>query len=283
MTAMDNRFQIKPTAEEEWVAKRALQEFDFFVDTLKNNGIEVTVLQDTKEPFTPDSIFPNNWISFHEGSCAYIYPMYAPNRRLEKKPAFLKEIKQVFSIEIMRDWSRYEEDGIFLEGTGSMIFDRKHRIAYACLSERTNETLFRKWCETEGYSPCSFQAFDQKGAVIYHTNVMMSIADQYAVVCMESIMNISQRTMLLNHLEFTHKQLIETSFGQMNEFACNVLQLQNKEGEPILVMSSRAFNNFNKEQISQLEKFNKIIHAPLETIETAGGGGARCMMAEVFE
>lgn len=280
-TAIDNRFQHYPL-DPKTIAQNALEEFDRFATLLEKEGLDLTILQDTAYPATPDSIFPNNWISFHEESCIYFYPLKSPNRRKERKPALLHQIHQRFPSETIRDWTKFEEDGLFLEGTGSMVLDRTERIAYACLSERTDETLFRKWCLEESYYPFSFQAQDPEGHLIYHTNVMMSIAEEYAVVCLECIQNVQKRALLIDQLHFTNKELVEISFQQVQQFAGNVLQVRGITGEKFLIMSTQAYQSFTPAQIKQLEVYNRIVHSPLHTIETYGGGGARCMLAEIF-
>lgn len=278
-TAVNNSFQ-KDTGTD--VQQKALEEFDDFVDLLRQNGIDVQVVEDTAEPFTPDSIFPNNWISFHEDGRIILYPMFAPNRRKERKTSVLEAIKSTFIVSDIVDLSGYEADHIFLEGTGSMVLDRENRIAYACLSPRTDEKLLNEFCRLTGYSPVTFRAADSEGAAIYHTNVMMCVARTFSVVCLACVTNAEEREKLVTALQNTHKEIIDISPEQMNHFAGNMLQVADVAGDPLLAMSTQAYRSLTAAQILQLEKHNRIIYSSLNTIETAGGGSARCMMAEVF-
>ncbi len=279
-TAVNNSFQVQ--ANDQAVQEKAAAEFDQFIDVLSVNGIDVTVVQDSPDPHTPDSIFPNNWISFHSNGQVCLYPMFAVNRRKERKQQVLDRILEKFNISATVDLSGYEDKELFLEGTGSMVLDRDHAIAYACLSPRTSPVVLNAWCMRFGYRAVSFTATDEKGKAIYHTNVMMCIADQYAVICLDSIADIAERNRVINALEETGKQVIPISFEQMNRFAGNMLQVHNKAGQQFLVMSSQAYHSLTKAQIQQLEEFNPILHSDISTIETNGGGSARCMMAEVF-
>ena len=279
-TAVNNKFQVAGNAEA--AQAKALEEFDAFVDKLRNNYIDVTVVDDTPEPHTPDSIFPNNWISFHENGTIVLYPMYAENRRAERKQHVLDAINQKFKVSNTIDFISYELKNIFLEGTGSMVLDRENKIAYACISPRTDRKVLEDFCSKMDYTSCIFTATDMDDAEIYHTNVMMCIADKFVVICLDSIKNLKERRYVIDTIEKTGKAIIDISIEQMNRFAGNMLQLQNKNGEKILVMSSQAFASLTYEQISELEKFNRIVYADLNSIETNGGGSARCMIAEVF-
>ena len=278
-TAINNAFQVNTN---ENVQQRALQEFNDLVKLLRDHKIEVTVIPDTAEPFTPDSIFPNNWISFHEDGSVFLYPMFAANRRAERNPAILEMLKQQFIVSAVTDLSKYEEQHLFLEGTGSMVLDRDNRIAYACISSRTDTGLLNEFCRMANYSAISFFAKDLYGVDVYHTNVMMCIAGRFAVVCLDSIKDDAERKAVVRSLTATHKEIIDISIPQMNCFAGNMLQLKNSDNESLLVMSSQAYRSLTEEQLGRLEKYNRIIHAPLDTIESAGGGSARCMMAEIF-
>lgn len=280
-TAADNRFQQQPMPEER-VAEQALQEFDTFVHHLRSEGLEVLVLQDDDQPPTPDSLFPNNWISFHENGKAWLYPMFAPSRRAERKTIFLTQLRAMLGLEIIEDFSSYEKASQFLEGTGSMVLDRVNRVAYACISERTHEPLFRQWCILENYQPVCFRAADESGKAIYHTNVMMSVAMEYAIVCLESIIDEEERVFVEQQLKNTGKEIISIDFTQLRHFAANVLQVSSNKKEPLLVMSEQAYQSFSKTQLAKIEHYNRIVKSPLYTIERIGGGGTRCMMAEVF-
>ncbi len=278
-TAVNNTFQKNPGGD---VQQKALQEFADFVALLRKNKVDVTVIEDSLFPATPDSIFPNNWISFHDGGRIFLYPMFAVNRRLERKAAVLDAVKQKFSVVEIVDLTGSEKEDLFLEGTGSMVLDRENKIVYACLSPRTNEKILDEFCKTTGYHPVTFRATDSTGVVIYHTNVMMCIAGSYAVVCLDSIADKTEKNILYTQLLLTTKDIIDISLNQLNQFAGNMLQVKNAEGELLLVMSTQAFESLNDVQVEVLQKHNRIIHSPLNTIETAGGGSARCMMAEVF-
>lgn len=279
-TAVNNAFQV--AGNEEQAQQKALEEFENLVKTLRSKDISVLVLDDTPFPYTPDSIFPNNWISFHSNHTICLYPMFANNRRMERKPAILKQLKEHFNIEHTINLTAYEEQSMFLEGTGSLVLDRDNKIAYACLSERTHIEMVDAFCRQMKYLPVMFNATDQKGNPIYHTNVMMCIADKYAVICLDSIKEASQKKNVKDTLKFSGKEIIPISHEQMNHFAGNMLQVKNKKGKKFLVMSSQAYHSLTTKQKAQLIIFNEIIHSPLDTIETNGGGSARCMIAEVF-
>ncbi len=278
-TAVNNSFQKKIDGD---IQQKALQEFSVFVNVLRLNKIDVTVVKDSSHPVTPDSLFPNNWISFHEDGRIFLYPMFAVNRRKERKAAVLDAIKNGFSVSEITDLSSSEIKGQFLEGTGSMVLDRMNKIAYACLSPRTNENLLNSFCDAIHYSPVSFKATDITGMEIYHTNVMMCIAEKYAVICLASISNDEERKNVIASLQKNNKEIIDISLDQLNSFAGNMLQVKNVDDELLLVMSTQAFNSLTPAQINALQKHNRIIYSPLNNIETAGGGSARCMLAEVF-
>ena len=285
-TAANNYFQQKGNASDADIQHHALAEFNRMVNQLRAKGIEVLVVKDTPEPHTPDSIFPNNWISFHEGGQVILYPMFAPNRRSERRDDILQILEgHGLVINNLSDFSFWEKQNLFLEGTGSMIFDRVHQIAYAALSDRTDKSVFLQFCETFGFTPVYFSARQTVAGnrlPIYHTNVMLSVADGYAVVCTDSIDNIDERQTLIESLEKSGKEIIFISEEQMHAFAGNMLQLQNKEGEKYLVMSQAAFDSLTEQQIKRLELYNELIVIPIPTIEKTGGGSVRCMMDEIF-
>lgn len=269
----------------ERIAKQAQQEFDAFVLLLRSEGIKVTVHQDNPEPDTPDALFPNNWVSFHDQHRAILYPMYAKNRRKERTPAIFETLKNDgVEIFVEKDYSNYENKAQFLEGTGSMVLDRVHKKAYAALSERTDRALFFRFCLDMGYDPIYFnanQTVEGKRLPIYHTNVMMSVGTTFALVGLTSIDILEQRELLTAQLLESGKEIIPLSEGQLSQFAGNMLLLQGAKS-PLLVMSSTAYRSLTPQQLSTLEQHAKIIHSPLDTIERGGGGSARCMMAEVF-
>jgi hypothetical protein len=278
-TAVNNAFQ---SANDTNAQEEALKEFNDFASLLEQNGIDVTVIDDTKKPHTPDSIFPNNWISFHDDGRIVLYPMYASNRRLERKPHVIDQLKTKFEIKSQVDLSSYENKNIFLEGTGSMVLDRENKIAYACLSQRTDLNVLKDFCAKLGYTPVSFIAADSKGYPIYHTNVMMCVADQFVVICLDSIKDNQERIEVVAVIEKTGKEIIDITLDQMNHFAGNMLQVENDKGEKFLVMSSQAYHSLGQDQFLKIERYNSILHSSLDTIERNGGGSARCMMAEVF-
>ncbi|UTD16669.1 amidinotransferase [Tenacibaculum mesophilum] len=265
---------------------KAQEEFDAFVEKLRAVGVSVVVTEDIKEPNTPDALFPNNWISFHENGDVAIYPMFAENRRLERREDVLEKLEEKgFVIENVVDYSEAEEEGIFLEGTGSMILDRYNRKAYCALSPRADEELFIEFCEDFEYTPVIFtanQTVKGRREAIYHTNVMMCVAESFSVVCLDSIDDKKEKKNLLKHLKSDGKEVIAISEQQVTQFAGNMLQVKGVNDERYLVMSSSAFKSLNPNQIKAIEKHCKILHSSLETIETCGGGSARCMMAEVF-
>ncbi len=279
-TAVNNAFQV--AGYDDAAHEKAAREFDRFVEALRSNGVQVTVVEDTPQPHTPDSVFPNNWISFHHDGTVILYPMFAENRRQERKPHVLEQLAGKFAITHTIDLTRYEREQRFLEGTGSMVLDRDHRIAYACLSPRTSKEVLEAFCQTMNYRPVIFTATDSKGRPIYHTNVMMCVADRYVVICLDSIAAKNERENVIAVIKETGKDVVPITMEQMNRFAGNMLQVHNQQGEKLLVMSSQAYGALTPEQVRQLESYNRIVHAPLDTIETNGGGSARCMMAEVF-
>lgn len=285
-TAVNNYFQTKPE-DDSTAQEKALKEFRGMVAKLREHGVNVIVLQDTPDPHTPDSIFPNNWISFHENKMIALYPMFAKNRRVERREddvlALLEE--KGFVAEEIMDYSSAEEDNVFLEGTGSIILDRVNKIAYACVSPRTDEELFYEFCEDFEYEPVLFEAnhtVNNERKQIYHTNVMMCVGDVYAVIALSTIDDKTEKEFVINKLTSSGKEIIDITEEQMHQFAGNMLQVGGIGNSKYLVMSENAYNSLTQEQIDQIEKFNPIIKVDINTIETLGGGSARCMMAEVF-
>jgi hypothetical protein len=253
---------------------------------LRKAGIEVVIIQDDKLLDTPDSIFPNNWVSFHSNGDVAIYPMFAENRRKERRDeVFIKLEEEGFIIKNIIDYTSAEDEGLFLEATGSLILDRVNNKAYCALSPRANEELLIEFCEDFEYTPVIFtanQTVDKERLPIYHTNVMMCVGEDFTVICLDSIDDKKERKNVVDHLKKDGKEIIAITEEQVNNFAGNMLELKNKNGESLLVMSQSAFNSLTKEQINRLEKYSKILYSSLDTIETCGGGSARCMMAEVF-
>ncbi len=283
-TAKNNYFQIEQKGAD--IQSKALAEFKIFVEKLRSKGINVITVKDTIDPHTPDSIFPNNWVSFHKDGKVVLYPMFASNRRVERREDIIETIKnQGFEVDEIDDWSLPEIQGHFLEGTGSMIFDHDNKIAYGSVSLRLNENLFRQFCEKYGFTPVVFHSFQTVGKErlpIYHTNVMMCVADQFVVICLDCIDNETERNNVVETIQNSGKEIIEISEAQMQQFAGNMLQVQNKKGEKFLVMSQTAYQSLHQDQVSAIEKYCEIIYSDLNTIEVNGGGSARCMLAEVF-
>ena len=283
-TAENNYFQVEQKDSD--IQQKALSEFNNFVEKLRSKGINVITIKDTLEPHSPDSIFPNNWVSFHKDGKVVLYPMFAPNRRVERREDILETIKnQGFEIAEVDDFSHFENDDKFLEGTGSMIFDHDHKIAYGSVSLRLDEELFRKFCAKFGFTPVVFHSFQNVGdqrLPIYHTNVMMCVADQFVVICLDCIDDEMEREKVQEMVKSSEKEVIEISEDQMQQFAGNMLQVHNSEGKKFLVMSKTAYKSLTPEQIQNIEKYCEIIYSDLNTIEVNGGGSARCMLAEVF-
>jgi len=279
-TAGSNAFQNR-NAEQQQVQDKALSEFDEMVNVLRDNGVEVIVIEDTPEPHTPDSIFPNNWVSFHSDGNVFLYPMMAENRRLERREDIITDLENEFEIKHVIDLSRFEHEHKFLEGTGSMVLDRENKIAYACLSPRTDKEVLELYCHESGYRPVLFHAVDQIGMDIYHTNVLMCVGSSFVVICLESIKDAAEKAMVIETIAATKKELIDISFDQMNHFAGNMLEVQSGRGESLIVMSKSAWDSLNEHQRAKLSYFSKPVYSDINTIETNGGGSARCMMAEV--
>ena len=268
------------------VNAKAQAEFDAYIEKLRAVGINVIVIDDTVEPDTPDSVFPNNWISFHENGDIALYPMFAENRRLERREDIFDILEEKgFQINDIMDYTSAEEDGIFLEGTGNVILDRENEMAYCALSPRADEELFIEFCEDFEYNPVIFEAYQTVNGErkhIYHTNVMMCIAETFAVICADCIDDKAERKMVLQKLKESGKEIILITEEQVNNFAGNMLQVRGANDERFLIMSDAVYNVLTNEQITKIEKHCKILHASLDIIEAFGGGSARCMMAEVF-
>ncbi len=286
-TAVNNYYQKTPeNTSEDTLLFKARNEFDAFVTVLRNKGIEVVVVEGDASVDTPDAHFPNNWISFHQDGRVAVYPMFAKNRRLERRDDVLDILEQNgFLITETIDYSSAEEEGYFLEGTGSIIMDRINKKAYCALSPRADEELFIEFCEDFDYAPVIFTALQNVGdqrLPIYHTNVMMCLGENFAVICLESIDDKKEQKNVVKHLKEDAKEVIAITEKQMQSFAGNMLQVIGSEGQKFLIMSSAAFRSLTPGQIQTIEKYCEIVHSSLEMIETCGGGSARCMMAEVF-
>jgi hypothetical protein len=286
-TAVNNYYQkVLDGLSSETVNAKAQEEFDAFVNKLRMVGVDVIVVEDTKTPDTPDSIFPNNWISFHENGDVALYPMFAENRRQERREDVLDILEdQGFVINNIMDYTSAEEDGYFLEGTGSILLDRQNDKAYCALSPRADEELFIEFCEDFEYTPVIFEAFQTvygERKLIYHTNVMMCLGETFAVICADCIDDKKERKMVLDSLRGDEKEVILITEDQVNNFAGNMLEVKGSDDRRYLVMSKSAHQSLTKKQIAQLEEHVTILSSSLDTIEACGGGSARCMMAEVF-
>jgi hypothetical protein len=286
-TAINNYYQkVLDGLLPETVNAKAQQEFDTFVDKLRAVGVQVIVVNDTLNPDTPDSVFPNNWISFHENGDVALYPMFAENRRAERREEILDLLEdEGFRIDNIMDYTEAEQDGVFLEGTGSLLLDRANGKAYCALSPRADEELFIEFCEDFDFAPVVFEAFQTVGGerkLIYHTNVMMCLGETFAVICADCIDDKKERKMVLDNLKTDNKEVILISEEQVNNFAGNMLEVKGTDDKRYLVMSASAHQSLTPKQVAQLEKHATILSSSLDTIEACGGGSARCMMAEIF-
>lgn len=282
-TAGNNAFQSDDKGETpQEISKKAQSEFDKMVEELRSKGVNIIVIDDTPSPEKPDAIFPNNWISFHVNGAVLTYPMFAPNRRIERREDIIDTVGETFDVKRRYTFEHYEEDEMYLEGTGSMLFDRDHKIVYACLSQRTDARLLDKFCVLVEYQRMVFHAVDRNGLPIYHTNVMMAIGEDFAVLCRESIKNPDEIKELEEFLERTGKEIIDISYDQLESFAGNMLQVRNDTGQTFLVMSKTAHDSLDESQIEALSAKTQILPIDISTIEYYGGGSVRCMMAEVF-
>ncbi|MFT5254058.1 MAG: hypothetical protein ACI87N_003121 [Flavobacteriales bacterium] len=286
-TAINNYYQkVLDGLSPETVNVKAQQEFDAFVEKLRAVGVHVTVIDDTTDPDTPDSIFPNNWISFHENGDVALYPMFAENRRAERREEILDQLEdEGFRIDNIMDYTEAEQDGIFLEGTGSLLLDRANEKAYCALSPRADEELFIEFCEDFDFAPVLFEAFQTVNGerkLIYHTNVMMCLGETFAVICADCIDDKKERKMVLDNLKSDNKEIILITEEQVNNFAGNMLEVRGTDDKRYLVMSASAHKSLTANQVEKLEKRATILSSSLDTIEACGGGSARCMMAEIF-
>jgi hypothetical protein len=286
-TAESNKFQkqvggLKP----EQIQAKAAAEFDNLVEVLIENGVEVFAENDTPQPLKPDAIFPNNWVGFHHGKRVFLYPMLAENRRLERREDIIRNLELVYGYvpNELTDFTYLEKEGMYLEGTGSVVFDHDNQTAYCGISPRSNAKAFQLLCTSLRYQGVEFDIYDGAGFPIYHTNVMLSIGSDWIVVCFDAIPDKAQRGNLLQSLIWTGKDIIKISLEQMEKFCGNVLQLTNKEGDKLILMSDTAYKAFTTSQMQALKSIGtKIIHVPIPTIEEHGGGSIRCMIAEMFD
>jgi hypothetical protein len=281
-TARNNYFQSNPGISREELQQTALAEFDNMVQTLRNHSIHVIVIEDTKEPAKPDAVFPNNWLSTTPEGLVIVFPMYASNRRAEKRDDILEQLAKEFVVKDVQDWSEYEVEGRFLEGTGSMVIDHDEKMIFACISERTSMPLLEKFASTNHYQAIVFLATDKNGNPVYHTNVVMAMGEGFCVLCEEAIEEEWELIAVRQLLESTGHSIIPITREQMYAFAGNMLEVKNSNGENILVLSQAAFNSLRKEQKNLLEAYAKLLPVAVPTIEAVEGGSVRCMMAEIF-
>ena len=282
LTIDDNTFQNSSSnLSNNEIKNKAVAEFELLNNKIQSQGIKVTVFKDSRNVDTPDAVFPNNWISFHKDNKAITYPMFAKNRRLERTPLVIECLNNYGkNISINYDYSNFENDNLFLEGTGSLVLDRLNKIAYCSLSQRSNEELVNRFCIDMGYSPVVFKSYHQNKP-IYHTNVLLSICNKFSVVCLESIIDKKERLSVKDSLISSGLEIIDIDINQMSSFGANCIQLNGNKG-PVLVMSSKAYSSFTNNQLDIIQKNTQIIHSSLENIENNSGGSARCMIAEVF-
>ena len=283
MTADSNRFQGKSNVSPEEQQLAARQEFESIKRALEANGVRVVVIDDTADPHTPDSIFPNNWVSFHADGTVVLYPMEAPNRRVERRSDIVDALnaEHGFQINNVVDLSHHEEDGHFLEGTGSIVLDRANRNAYACMSSRTHMDPLGEFAQRMDYELVAFDAIDRNGDPIYHTNVLMNVGEALAVICLQAIPDVDQRSAVLKSLNSTGHEVVDLSFDQLEAFAGNMLELRSDNGDRIIAMSEAALNALSGEQVGAIERHSRIVSAEIDTIEKSAGGSVRCMFAEI--
>jgi hypothetical protein len=281
-TAESNAFQNQVSMSREEILQNARNEFDSAVAILRNAGVEVFVAQDTPFPEKPDAVFPNNWISFHSNGELILYPMEARNRRCERRLELVVELQQKLNFSQVFDLSYFEEKSMFLEGTGSVVFDHENKRAYAAISSRTDAEILRELCNHLKYEPISFHAEDELGQAIYHTNVIMSVGTNFVIICLEALATGNDRVVILDAIRKSGKEVLDISMNQLKNFAGNMLVLKNSDEEALLVLSATANGSLNQNQLKFLSERVRLVVLPIETIETIGGGSARCMLAEIF-
>ena len=283
LTAASNRFQGRNTSSPEQQQLDSVAEFDGLRRVLEENGVKVVQFDDTLEPHTPDSVFPNNWVSFHADGTVVLYPMEAPNRRPERRLEIIEQLvtDHQYQVRQLTDLTQHEDKGQFLEGTGSLVLDRVNHIAYACLSSRTNIDALGDFAQRLDYEIVAFDALDSDDAPIYHTNVLMNVGEELAVICADVIAREDQRKAVLQSLNSTGHEVVLLSFAQLEAFAGNMLELRSSSGERLIAMSEQARNSLDDEQLSKIEASAKIISAPIDKIESSAGGSVRCMLAEI--
>ena len=282
-TAVNNAFQTESKkSEEESIQARATKEFDNMVELIRDAGVEVLVWNDSVTPIKPDAVFPNNWFSTNPDGALITYPMFAKNRRIERDSAIVDYVESLFIVDRRYTLEHYEEADQFLEGTGSLMFDYDEKVIYACLSPRTNIQLIDKIAVLGGFRMMVFHAVDANGDDIYHTNVMMALTSHAAIVCLASVKKEEEKDRLISSIKASNRVVVDITFDQMNAFAGNMIQLVDQHGDPVLVMSKQAYDSLTKAQVKLLSEHHRIVAPDIKTIETFGGGSARCMIAEIF-
>lgn len=281
-TANTNAFQRKEELSDLNISSKALEEFDRMVDILKAHDVDIIVVDDSKDPVKPDAVFPNNWVSFHADGKVILYPMLAENRRLERTIPVIDHVKDKFQVNEVIDLSNYEKNSQFLEGTGSVVFDYHNRVAYASRSARTHEVVLLDLCKRLGFKPILFDAVDEMNQPIYHTNVLMCVATNFAVVCLDAIRSDEDQEILLHQLMETNHKVVSISYEQMRFFAGNMIEVLTKSGEPVVLISEKAFISLLPGQLDAISKYAEPIPLPISTIEQYGGGSVRCMVAGIF-
>lgn len=281
-TAASNMFQGSVPMSEHQVQVKAVEEFDRFVTTLREHHIDVLVIEDTPYPVKPDAVFPNNWFCTLPDGTIATFPMQAANRRIEVRSDLVQTLKDQFVVTNTEDWTSYDAEGLFLEGTGSMIIDHENKVIYACISPRTNKALLDQFAKTHGYTAVSFHATDEHGIEVYHTNVIMHLGADYAVICLSSIENETERKLVVDSLTGTGHIIIDISMEQVRHYAGNMLQVKSSDHQLYTILSRQAFEHLTKAQQQQLQAHTRLLPIAIDTIETVGGGSVRCMMAEIF-
>ncbi len=279
-TATDNAFQKNDLSGQD-IQGRALREFDAFREAIEDTGVKIHLFDDQTEPILPDAVFSNNWISMHGDGSLILYPLYARSRRAERRQDIVNYFSKHYTVRQVLDWTSWEFNENYLESTGSLVLDRRNRLAYACLSERTRMAALESFCQQMNYTAVPFRAYDSDKRNIYHTNVMLHISESFVVICAEAIADQPVRKRILQQLHDSGRTLIEISQEQLQQFAGNLITLSGKH-YPVIAMSTQAFMSLDKSQIRELEHFGELIHSPLDTIERLGGGSARCMITGVF-
>lgn len=281
-TAASNVFQGSVSMSEHQVQVKAVEEFDQFVDTLRGHNIEVLVIEDTPYPVKPDAVFPNNWFCTLQDGTVATFPMQAVNRRIEVRSDLIQTLKDNYIITNTEDWTSYDTENTFLEGTGSMIIDHENKLIYACLSPRTSKSLLQQFAQSHGYTAITFHSTDESGIEVYHTNVIMHLGADYAVICLESIKDETERQQVIDALAGTDHDIIEVSMEQVRHYAGNMLQVKSKDDILYTILSQQAYDSLTEQQKQQLQAHTHLLPVNITTIETVGGGSVRCMMAEIF-